>query len=50
MSTPNSKPLLEARGLARRYGDRVALTGWCQGDGYRVGFGEVTARVLPAAG
>ena len=21
-------------------GDTVILTGWCQGDGYRVGFGE----------
>jgi fumarylacetoacetase len=29
-------------------GDRVSLTGWCQGDGYRVGFGAVTGRVLPA--
>jgi fumarylacetoacetase len=29
-------------------GDRVTLTGWCQGPGYRVGFGEGTGRVLPA--
>jgi fumarylacetoacetase len=29
-------------------GDRVTMTGWCQGNGYRVGFGEVTGRVLPA--
>ncbi len=29
-------------------GDRVTMTGWCQGEGYRVGFGEVTGRVLPA--
>ncbi len=29
-------------------GDRVTLTGWCQGDGYRVGFGEVTGKILPA--
>lgn len=29
-------------------GDRLTLTGWCQGPGYRVGLGEVTARVLPA--
>lgn len=28
--------------------DQVTITGWCQGDGYRVGFGEVTGRVLPA--
>ncbi|GEN35429.1 fumarylacetoacetase [Aneurinibacillus danicus] len=29
-------------------GDTVTMTGWCQGDGYRVGFGQVTGRVLPA--
>jgi len=29
-------------------GDRVTITGWCQGPGYRVGFGDVTGRVLPA--
>lgn len=29
-------------------GDEVTMTGWCQGNGYRVGFGEVTGRILPA--
>ncbi|MBP1930557.1 fumarylacetoacetase [Ammoniphilus resinae] len=29
-------------------GDQLTITGWCQGDGYRVGFGEVSGRVLPA--
>lgn len=29
-------------------GDEVTMTGWCQGDGYRVGFGEVKGRILPA--
>ena len=29
-------------------GDTMAIRGWCQGDGYRVGFGEVTGRILPA--
>ncbi|HMQ34827.1 MAG TPA: fumarylacetoacetase [Chloroflexaceae bacterium] len=29
-------------------GDELALTAWCQGDGYRVGFGEVSGRVLEA--
>jgi fumarylacetoacetase len=29
-------------------GDRVMFKGWCQGEGYRVGFGEVTGRILPA--
>ena len=31
-------------------GDRVTMPGWCQGLGYRVGFGEVTGRILPALG
>ena len=30
-------------------GDEVTMTGWCQGDGYRVGFGCCTAKVIPAA-
>jgi fumarylacetoacetase len=37
-------------GQTRRFlldGDRVTMTGWCQGAGYRVGFGEVTGRLLP---
>ncbi len=29
-------------------GDGVTMTAWAQGDGYRVGFGEATAHVLPA--
>src|ERR1041384_6167600 len=29
-------------------GDTPAITGWCQGDGYRVGFGEVSGRIVPA--
>jgi fumarylacetoacetase len=29
-------------------GDRVTMTGWCQGDGFRVGFGALSARLLPA--
>ncbi|GIV60668.1 fumarylacetoacetase [Rhodocaloribacter litoris] len=29
-------------------GDRVILTGWAQGDGYRIGFGEAAARIGPA--
>jgi fumarylacetoacetase len=28
-------------------GDEVIMTGWCQGQGYRVGFGEVRGRILP---
>jgi fumarylacetoacetase len=29
-------------------GDRITLTAWCQGDGYRVGFSTVTGEILPA--
>src|SRR6266542_3764620 len=27
-------------------GDTLAISGWCQGDGYRVGFGEVSGRII----
>lgn len=46
-----TKPLALSNGETRVFlqdGDRLTMTGWCQGDGYRVGFGEVTAKVLPA--
>jgi fumarylacetoacetase len=46
-----TKPLTFPDGEKRTFlqdGDRVTMTGWCQGDGYRVGFGEVTGRILPA--
>jgi fumarylacetoacetase len=29
-------------------GDRVTMTAWCEGNGYRVGFGDVTGKLLPA--
>lgn len=38
-------------GQARTYledGDTVVLRGYCQGDGFRVGFGECSGKVLPA--
>jgi fumarylacetoacetase len=46
-----TSPIQLPGGHERSYladGDRVTLTGWCQGDGYRVGFGQVTGRLLPA--
>jgi fumarylacetoacetase len=46
-----TKPLTLSSGETRRFledGDRVTMTAWCQGNGYRVGFGEVTGVVLPA--
>jgi fumarylacetoacetase len=39
------EPLKLATGEERRFledGDRITIRGWCQADGYRVGFGEVT--------
>lgn len=29
-------------------GDELTLAGWCQGDGYRIGFGRCTGKVVPA--
>ena len=29
-------------------GDTLVLRGWCQGDGYRVGFGACSGKILPA--
>ncbi len=46
-----TRPLQLPNGETRAFlqdGDRVTITGWCQGPGYRVGFGEVTGVVLPA--
>jgi fumarylacetoacetase len=45
------KPLAVGGGAERTFiedGDEVVMSGWCKGDGYRVGFGEVTGGVLPA--
>ena len=44
-------PLTLADGLTRTFledGDEVKLTGWCQADGYRIGFGECSGTILPA--
>jgi len=51
-ATRDGKVALELeRGGRRTYledGDEVELTGWCEGNGYRVGFGMCTGRILPA--
>jgi len=47
-----ANPLSLANGEGRKWledGDRLTIAGWAQGDGYRVGFGEVTGQILPAA-
>ncbi|AHN73563.1 fumarylacetoacetase [Pandoraea pnomenusa] len=44
-------PITLASGAKRTFiedGDTVVMTGWCQGDGYRIGFGEVAGKILPA--
>jgi fumarylacetoacetase len=46
-----ANPISLANGEIRKWledGDTLTITGWAEGDGYRVGFGEVTGRVLPA--
>jgi fumarylacetoacetase len=46
-----TRPIQLPSGETRTFlqdGDRVTMKAWCQGDGYRVGFGEVTGQVLPA--
>jgi fumarylacetoacetase len=46
-----TKPLQLPGGATRRFledGDTVTIEGWCEGDGYRVGFGECSGTVLPA--
>jgi fumarylacetoacetase len=51
LSWRGSKPISFPNGETRTFlndGDRVTMTGWCQGAGYRVGFGEVSGKLLPA--
>lgn len=42
---------LEAGGGERSFiedGDTISMTGWCQGDGHRIGFGQVHGQIEPA--
>jgi fumarylacetoacetase len=46
-----TEPISLPSGEERKFlqdGDTVIMTGWCQGDGYRVGFGECRGEILPA--
>ena len=48
-----TKPITFPHGETRTFlkdGDTVILRGWCQGEGYRVGFGECAGTILPAEG
>ncbi|XP_062511882.1 fumarylacetoacetase-like [Corticium candelabrum] len=51
LSWRGTKPLTLSDGSTRKFladGDEVVMSGYCQGDGHRVGFGECSGRVLPA--
>ncbi|NNE69602.1 MAG: fumarylacetoacetase [Rhodothermales bacterium] len=46
-----TKPIAMPDGSERKFlqdGDSVIMTGWAQGEGYRIGFGEAEGTVLPA--
>jgi len=46
-----TEPITLSSGKTRTFiedGDRITIRGWSQGNGYRIGFGEVTGKLLPA--
>jgi fumarylacetoacetase len=51
LTAGGKQPLILPGGLERRFledGDTLMITGWAKGAGYRIGFGEVAATILPA--
>lgn len=51
ISWNGTEPVELAEGIKRSFledGDSLLMRGWCQGDGYRVGFGEVEGTILAA--
>jgi len=45
-----ANPLKLPNGETRKWledGDTLKITGWCDGDGYRIGFGEVSGQIVP---
>ncbi|XP_048186049.1 fumarylacetoacetase isoform X1 [Perognathus longimembris pacificus] len=51
LSWRGERPISLGAGQSRTFlqdGDEVIISGHCQGDGYRVGFGRCTGKVLPA--
>jgi fumarylacetoacetase len=51
ISWNGSEPIELDGGITRSFledGDSLVMRGWCQGDGYRVGFGEVEGTIVPA--
>ena len=46
-----SEPIKLSNGeerIALEDGDTILLKGWCQGEGYRIGFGSCTGKLLPS--
>jgi fumarylacetoacetase len=46
-----TKPLKLPSGEERTFiedGDEIVMTGFAQGEGYKIGFGEVRGKILPA--
>ncbi|KAH0620016.1 hypothetical protein JD844_014516 [Phrynosoma platyrhinos] len=51
LSWKGTKAIDLGNGQSRKFlqdGDEVIMTGYCQGKGYRIGFGECSGKVLPA--
>ena len=51
ISWNGAEPIELADGVKRTFledGDSLVMRGWCQGEGYRVGFGEVEGTIVPA--
>ena len=51
ISWNGTEPVELPRGIKRTFledGDLLVMRGWCQGDGFRVGFGEVEGTIMPA--
>jgi fumarylacetoacetase len=51
ISWNGTEPLELSGGIKRTFledGDSLVIRGWCQGDGFRVGFGEVEGTITPA--
>jgi len=52
ISWNGTEPVELPGGIRRTFledGDSLVMRGWCQGDGYRVGFGEVEGTILAAS-
>ena len=51
ISWNGTEPVELDGGIKRTFledGDSLVMRGWCQGDGYRIGFGEVEGTIIPA--